>query len=340
MIETFQPLLSIAIPTYNRANFLERNLTQLFSEIEKIPDASIEILVSDNCSTDKTEIIVKNFISNKKKISYIRNNENIGWGKNFLQCFQLSKGKFVHLLGDDDFYTTNSLSQIYKELNRHDFGVMYLKPYGFEKEIDLEKPNNKGKLKKYNDTTKFLLDINSIFRLLSACIITKDKIKNIDIDNIVPGNFAHLQLIIPAILSSKSNIFYDKYTIASKRNNSIGYNFSEIFVDEYWKLIMEFQSKGLDHSTIKKLKKNMLLSYYPYYILKERASKKYDKILTKKYFDNIFSSCFIYKLWVRPTITLPFPIAFVWGILTTFIGRLANGDFNKGYQFIKSKLNI
>ena len=48
------PLLSICIPTYNRRDFLETCLRSVVEELERHPDTSIEVVVSDNASTDGT----------------------------------------------------------------------------------------------------------------------------------------------------------------------------------------------------------------------------------------------------------------------------------------------
>ena len=47
------PLLTIGIPTYNRAKFLRRLLEQLRTELAGL-DGQVEVLVSDNASTDDT----------------------------------------------------------------------------------------------------------------------------------------------------------------------------------------------------------------------------------------------------------------------------------------------
>ena len=55
-------LLSICIPTYNRASFLKEALSRVLSQLSQIKDNNkIELLVSDNCSTDNTAEVVSEF---------------------------------------------------------------------------------------------------------------------------------------------------------------------------------------------------------------------------------------------------------------------------------------
>ena len=91
------PLVTIGIPTYNRADgylkgAIQCALDQTYS--------NIEILISDNCSTDNTESLVKNFTDDR--IKYIKHEKNIGAANNFNYCVLNAKGDYFLLLHDDD----------------------------------------------------------------------------------------------------------------------------------------------------------------------------------------------------------------------------------------------
>lgn len=93
-----QPLLvTIAIPTYNRAdsylrNALESALNQTYSKIE--------VIVSDNCSSDGTEELIKSYSDDRLK--YIRHTRNIGAINNFNFGVKEAKGQYFLMLHDDD----------------------------------------------------------------------------------------------------------------------------------------------------------------------------------------------------------------------------------------------
>ena len=97
MESAFQPLVTIAIPTYNRAHLYLRDaisaaLGQGYS--------NLDILVSDNCSTDNTEELVKEF--SDSRLRYIRQSVNIGANNNFNFCLEQARGEYFHLFLDDD----------------------------------------------------------------------------------------------------------------------------------------------------------------------------------------------------------------------------------------------
>ena len=90
-------LVSIGIPTYNRANsYLRYSLRSAVSQTYK----NIEIIVSDNCSSDNTESVVREF--NDPRIRYYRQEGNIGPVRNRNFCLEQSQGQYFLLLFDDD----------------------------------------------------------------------------------------------------------------------------------------------------------------------------------------------------------------------------------------------
>src|SRR5262245_13625591 len=104
-----RPLLTIAIPTWNRASYLEQNLAQLGAEMRGVAPGEVELLISDNHSTDSTPKVVENAQRAGLAIRYVRNAENLGWGRNFAQCFELASGTYLLLLGDDDLLCDGAL---------------------------------------------------------------------------------------------------------------------------------------------------------------------------------------------------------------------------------------
>ena len=104
MVKIF-PLVSIGIPTYNRAN---SNLPSAVRSACNQDYSNLEIIVSDNCSVDKTEELVKSF--NDERVKYIRQKINIGANNNFNACLNAAKGDYFLLLHDDDLIDDDFVS--------------------------------------------------------------------------------------------------------------------------------------------------------------------------------------------------------------------------------------
>lgn len=100
-IKNEKPLLTIGVTTYNRTKYLKKRLNNIFYQVGNFP--FIEILVSDNSSTDDTHIVVNNY---RKFINfrYVCQEKNIGAEGNVLYLYENAKGEYVIVYGDDDYY--------------------------------------------------------------------------------------------------------------------------------------------------------------------------------------------------------------------------------------------
>ncbi|MEO5684452.1 MAG: glycosyltransferase family 2 protein [Chitinophagaceae bacterium] len=98
-----KPLVSIGVPTYNRPEMLERTLQSLLGQTYE----NIEIIVSDNCSTNsQVEAVMSRFIADKR-IKYFRQPVNKGAIFNFNFLLEKFSGSYVMRLGDDDWVEPN-----------------------------------------------------------------------------------------------------------------------------------------------------------------------------------------------------------------------------------------
>src|SRR3972149_139084 len=112
MLSKTHPLITIAIPTYNRADLylkqaIQCALNQTYS--------NVEIIISDNCSMDNTETVVKNF--KDPRIRYFRQEKNIGGNNNFNFCLERAKGEYFLLLMDDDLIDSDFIETCMKGVN-------------------------------------------------------------------------------------------------------------------------------------------------------------------------------------------------------------------------------
>ena len=104
------PLLTIAVPTYNRAMYLKEFLSSIFDQL--VAEPRVELIISDNASTDQTSEIVEDYSGRGLQIRYLRNESNTGMDANILQCFQQARGTYVWVFGDDDLILAGSMEKI------------------------------------------------------------------------------------------------------------------------------------------------------------------------------------------------------------------------------------
>jgi glycosyltransferase involved in cell wall biosynthesis len=110
-IRLSSPLLSICLPTYNRSKLLKEALNALAPQVENA--VGVELVVSDNASTDDTPKVVRTAQRKWKCIKYHRNSVNSGLAGNFLLLTdKLARGKFCWIVGDDDIVRPGAVDRI------------------------------------------------------------------------------------------------------------------------------------------------------------------------------------------------------------------------------------
>lgn len=112
-------LLSICIPTYNRAGYIGETLESVISQYEKSWDGVVEICVSDNASTDDTGRVVSRAAEKSPvPILYSRNETNIGADRNYLKVISIAHGRYCWFLGSDDIIEPGGIGQVLEILGK------------------------------------------------------------------------------------------------------------------------------------------------------------------------------------------------------------------------------
>ncbi|MGR5978994.1 glycosyltransferase family 2 protein [Bacillus cereus] len=99
-MNTEYPLVSILLPTYNRAQYFQ---CALKSAIEQTYP-NIEIIVVDDSTNLDTYYLIQPYLKQYPYIKYYRNHRNIGGALNFIKCYQYATGEYVNFLMDDDVF--------------------------------------------------------------------------------------------------------------------------------------------------------------------------------------------------------------------------------------------
>lgn len=103
-------MLTIAIPTFNRFLILEDCLGRLSPELDKIA-GEVEVIVSNNASTDDTFGVVAAAGKLDHRIRYACMDENRGGHANFRNAVRLARGDLILCLADDDTIIGEALNE-------------------------------------------------------------------------------------------------------------------------------------------------------------------------------------------------------------------------------------
>lgn len=97
------PKVSVCMVTYNHEKFIKQSLESVLMQKTNF---SFELVIGEDCSTDKTkEIVIKYQKKYPNKITVLMNKKNLGAGLNFIQTLKVCKGEYIALLEGDDYWT-------------------------------------------------------------------------------------------------------------------------------------------------------------------------------------------------------------------------------------------
>lgn len=309
-------LLTIAVPTYNRSAYLDTCLSHITRQLCDF-GSLVEIIVSDNCSADNTREIVQSYVTSGIDIHYIKNAENIGADRNFVQCFNLANGKYVLILGDDDILLDGALAKILSVLGRGDYGVVHLNSYGFSDNFQNEMPaSRKTGTITYSDPARFLRRVSYWITFASGNIFNKSLLGPC----FDPATFSGTHLVqvdwyMSAIVKTQCNAVVEDYLVAAKSANTGGYDLCEVFGKNLSRIFESLLRKGVQQDWLDIINRKLLREFFPHLILIIRggnSSFDFQKTDFNGQLQPLFGKYLLYWLVTFPAIKLPRSFALFW----------------------------
>lgn len=119
-----RPILSICIPTYNRADYLHDALLSILVQLTPELSHAVEVVVADNASTDHTEQVAKEFIEKIDQFVYVKNPDNVGFDGNVNIVVRAATGRYCWYLGDDDAIVNGALAHMVEVCREDKYDVI------------------------------------------------------------------------------------------------------------------------------------------------------------------------------------------------------------------------
>ncbi len=105
------PLISVVMCTYNGEHFLRQQIDSILSQTYP----NIELVISDDASTDSTVGILNEYRSNPK-VSIYTTERNRGYMDNFVYAFSMAKGRYLSLSDQDDIWLPQKVETLYRNI--------------------------------------------------------------------------------------------------------------------------------------------------------------------------------------------------------------------------------
>ena len=116
------PLISIAMCTYNGERFLREQMDSLIAQ----DYPNLEIVIVDDGSSDGTMNILHEYAEKYPHIRLYQNKTNLGYTKNFEKAISLCRGKYISLCDQDDIWFPEKTRILYENIG--EFSLIYSKP--------------------------------------------------------------------------------------------------------------------------------------------------------------------------------------------------------------------
>lgn len=306
MKKTEPNLLSICIPTYNRKKELSECLESIFSQAYSRED--IEVLVSDNNSSDSTFDTVRAFKEKGHPISYYKNESNVGPENNFRLAMLRAKGKYVWLIGDDDKLGENSIIEVVKSIQTN-CALLIVNFTIYSKDFSriLQKnylPTQEILLKDHNDVMK---TFGGYIGLISCHVVKRELIISVNESEYKKYNdygFSFLYSIYMSILNNGPILYLQKPVLLNRGENSIIPDWPKFFITGLAMVIEDLVLKGYQKAAkMKAMNKLIINMIVPYLIFRKKTTgdiADVNKRVRERYLD-----CWSYRLLYLPISLLP-----------------------------------
>ena len=119
-VDSNVPVVSIGLPVFNGENYLRQSIQSILDQTFQ----DFELIISDNCSTDGTEDICREFAGKSDKIRYYRQSENVGASANFDFTYLQARGKYFKWQGHDDYAYPEFLEKCLERLREDPDAVL------------------------------------------------------------------------------------------------------------------------------------------------------------------------------------------------------------------------
>lgn len=320
--EITKPLLTIAIPTYNRAGCLKELLSALTDQLRDEP--RVELIISDNASPDETPSVVQDFVDRGLRVRYIRNAQNIGPDANFLQCFEQARGKYVWLFSDDDLIVPGGLTKILSYCAAAQYDLVWVSAYAFGQGHKPRAARVRRDTIEISDSSAYVKRIHVLFTFISGNIINKDTVLEAGpkaFSSLVGTGLVQLGWTYTALNRFARGLYIREKLVAMRKNNTGGYKLFQVFGPTLATITRDWlRSKNIGrivmNGTVQRFWPLMLLEY------RKNARAFADETEPQTVLTPLFKDNIRYWVFAYPVIVLPDALAAVWVLVTRIFNRL------------------
>ncbi|MBY0499343.1 MAG: glycosyltransferase family 2 protein [Nitrosomonas sp.] len=259
-------ILSICIPTYNRSKCLGECLSSIFASVVG-HESEVEIIISDNASTDDTQNVIRAFHEMHPWIRCHRNEQNIGAERNFYLLATLAQGENIWIFGDDDKMEASAIPIVLDNI-RAGYGLTICNYSLWDSRFVVQKKKF-GLPGKRDQAFVDMNDLMKCFGLhlgyISAVIIKRSlffKLPPDEYESLVEYGFSFLYAVYTGVVKGACKVSYIvEPLICNRGGNSGGYDWYKYFVTGSSLVFDRSLSNGYTQSAVLAAKHQVLRDF-------------------------------------------------------------------------------
>lgn len=265
-------MISICIPTFNRASFLKKTLESITAQFNDVEvKENVNVIILDNQSADDTEHIVAPFTSNFSNLTYIKDSQKRGLAEGIIKVASMAMGEYVWVFSDDDLQRPQCLKKVLHVLKEKKPDIVIMNMDGFVHEDTIKEKNllrlnqdiflqNREEIFSFFNT-KFYYTVDYYTTFCSNWIIKKelfDAHKSIyDIYNAPHDLFPFQSLVFYGdfpinifVVSNPVLLFRADNASWGKKNPFKHFFYHAALWRHHYRLLIKFNKKWMPHSFV------------------------------------------------------------------------------------------
>lgn len=306
------PLLSICIPTYNRAEYLKECLDSIVTQ-ERFEE--IEVVISDNCSNDGTQKLGEKYARMYENIRYYRNDENV-MDMNYPIAFRRAHGVLRKLTNDTVLYKPGAI----KYMLEATYDNIHEKPqiYFLNCEDDGVIP------RRYDRLEDYVRDIGYFLTWIRSVAVWDVDVYDLDtFTNNTDSKLAQVPYLLEHFEKHHGAVVFPKNIMdgISPQNKNLTYGLYQVFYVNFLGFLRFYVTQGkISSECYEAVRKNLLLDFFSQWIVNWMINQNQFRFSKdenlKELVENAYKNEVYFKQYKCKLIKL-----FIWGVLHKIIRR-------------------
>lgn len=319
-------LLTIAIPTYNRKSYLSKLVEVILKQIADLGDM-VELVISDNHSTDGTAEFLNQLSIDHPEIIICRAEQNHGMDKNYCVCYENAHSEYLWIISDDDLPKQNAIPKILGILEKEKPDLIHM---GSEWVNDIQSDMQGTPITDISHVSlsrnEFAIATNIWFTYLSSIITRKSLLAS-------RPSFQHKKYVgtflsllaweFEVLKFGTKFVFIKDKCLLATRDNTGGYAALKVFGETFPSIVEEVFGK--DHTISRGILNRMICNFLTVLIWRVRFNNKNNAFSSDSNLQAIrshFKGSVWFYLFVIPVFVTPRYLSFAFAVVAKIVSKV------------------